>query len=99
VLNALFGYAIYILEREAQPDLFDIWGSMFVAMQVLLTGWATDTYDELNPVTFAGKIVCIGATVAGLFLIAYMIGRSRPFHAAAATPSPPLPCPSAAPSG
>ncbi len=74
VLNAVFGYAVYILEREAQPDLFDIWGSMFVATQVLLTGWATDTYDQLNPVTLAGKYTCIFATVAGLFLIAYMIG-------------------------
>jgi hypothetical protein len=74
LLNLVFGYALYILEREAQPDDFTFPISVYVMTQVLLTGWATDTYDDYNPVTYAGKYTCIFATVAGLFLTAYMIG-------------------------
>jgi len=70
----VFGCSIYVLEREAQPDIMDLNGAMFLGMQVLLTGWASDTYDYYDPVTWAGKYVCVTGTVFGLFLIAYLIG-------------------------
>lgn len=48
VANFVFGYAVYVLERQAQPDVFDLWGSIFVVTQVLLTGPLVPAAAELN---------------------------------------------------
>jgi len=72
LVMSYFGYALYIFEREEQPEAFTYWISLYVALTCMLTGWATDTYDIYNPVTWWGKATCIATLVVGLCLF-YML--------------------------
>ncbi len=74
------GYCIYILEREASPELFNLATSQFLSLQCVATGWASDTYDVYDPVTWPGKMVCITATLSGLILTSFIIGEWELAH-------------------
>lgn len=50
---------VYLLFREAQPDEWSFLISIFVTFTCMLNGWATDVYDEWNPVTLTGKLICL----------------------------------------
>jgi len=72
-LCAVLGYCIYIFEREAQPEEFSYRISVYLAFISMVTGWATDTYDEYNPETWGAKFFAISCVIFGLFLFALLI--------------------------
>jgi len=74
----MFGYSIYVFEREAQVEMnegppFSFWVALFIAMNCTMTGWATDTFGLYNLVTWPGKLTAITAVVVGLFLFAVLV--------------------------
>jgi hypothetical protein len=73
-MAAIYGFCIYVLERTAQPDVFDIAGSLYLGLQCILTGWPSDVYDEYDPSTHAARLVAMMGSVSGLFLTSLVIG-------------------------
>ena len=70
----LFGYSVYILEREVQPDLFTIPIGFYLAFQCITIDWASDVYDVYDPITWPGKLTCLTAAMMGLLLTSFIIG-------------------------
>ncbi len=70
----MFGYCIYVLEREYQPDLFTFGQATFLSLQCITTGYANDSFDLIVPTNKRTQMVCIFATVCGLFLTSFLIG-------------------------
>ena len=70
----IFGYSVYILEREEQPDLFTIPIGFYLAFQCVTIDWASDVYDVYDPITWPGKLTCLTAAMMGLLLTSFIIG-------------------------
>ena len=70
----IFGYSVYILEREVQPDLFTIPIGFYLAFQCVTIDWASDVYDVYDPITWPGKLTCLTAAMMGLLLTSFIIG-------------------------
>jgi len=75
ILTGLFslGYCLYVFEREAQPEEWGYWISFFIAVNSMLAGWGSDTYDNYVPLTWFGKCLAIVGVVIGVFLFALLI--------------------------
>ncbi|PRP88340.1 hypothetical protein PROFUN_03254 [Planoprotostelium fungivorum] len=46
---------------------------MQLAVQVIISGWATDTWDQYNPVSPPGKVAALACVLLGLFLVAILL--------------------------
>jgi len=67
----IIGYWVYIFEREQQDMSFGV--SIYLVFLCMVTGWASDVYDEYDPRSPLGKIGCILAAIFGLFWFALLI--------------------------
>ena len=70
----VFGYSVYIHEREEQPDLFTLPIGFYLAFQCITIDWASDVYDVYDPITWPGKLTCLTAAMMGLLLTSFIIG-------------------------
>lgn len=70
----LFGYTIFIFERDYSPQLFTYGTSTFLSFQCVTVLWASDVYNQFNPITWEGKFACIFAAMSGLMLSSFIIG-------------------------
>lgn len=70
----MFGYTLYIMEREAQPASFSLLSGLFVAFQCFSMNWAADVYEDYNPITWGGRLTCVAAACSGLLLTSFIIG-------------------------
>jgi hypothetical protein len=48
--------------------------SIWLASQCLLTGFADDAFSQFTPGLLRTQLVCVAATVSGLFFVSFVIG-------------------------
>ena len=67
LLNMLFfsAVALYFFERDAQPDVF---GSITDTFTYILLTFFTIGYSSIFPLSFGGKLICIGVSMIGCLL-------------------------------
>ncbi len=71
-----FGFAIYVIERESDPETFTFSNCVYLALQCFVTGYAADTFGFIIPENKGAQIVCLFTTLSGLFLCSFLIGIS-----------------------
>ncbi|PRP85854.1 hypothetical protein PROFUN_06128 [Planoprotostelium fungivorum] len=72
--NDIGEFDVWILDADhPEGTEFNIYTSVLLSAQVLVSGWATDTWDVYNPSTPAGKVVTLSSTVFGLFMVAMLL--------------------------
>lgn len=67
VLNILFfaAVALYFFEKDAQPTAF---GSIIDAIIYISLTFFTVGYSTIFPISFGGKLICIGVSMIGSLL-------------------------------
>ena len=70
----IYGYCIYILERTAQPTQMWFLRGVWLAFQAITILWTSDVYNQFNPITWPGRLMCSLSAVNGLLLSSFIIG-------------------------
>eukprot|EP00026_Physarum_polycephalum_P008220 Phypoly_transcript_08299.p1 GENE.Phypoly_transcript_08299~~Phypoly_transcript_08299.p1 ORF type:complete len:245 (+),score=33.77 Phypoly_transcript_08299:797-1531(+) len=69
----LFGYIIYVFEREHQNGLITFPVSLYLAFIAMISGWPSDPFGDYNPVTIVGKGCTVISCFMGLLLLAGLL--------------------------
>jgi hypothetical protein len=69
----VFGYCLYIAERVVQPDLFNFADSLYLSVEIVITGWAGDAFSQMDPISRLGRALCLLTVVFGLFLFFWLL--------------------------
>jgi hypothetical protein len=69
----IFGYAIYIAERLWDPSTFSFAASLYLSTQIIITGWAGDTFSKVNVNSKLGEAICLLNVVFGLFVFFWLL--------------------------
>eukprot|EP00026_Physarum_polycephalum_P013198 Phypoly_transcript_13575.p1 GENE.Phypoly_transcript_13575~~Phypoly_transcript_13575.p1 ORF type:complete len:345 (+),score=50.15 Phypoly_transcript_13575:50-1036(+) len=69
----LFGYIVYIFEREVSGTNITFWVAVYLSFAGMVAGWPADPFGEYNPVTIVGKSLCTVSLFMGLLLLAGLL--------------------------
>jgi len=72
VQSLIFGWAIYVFEREGQP-IFNFQNSFFLSISMMLLGWPADVRGELVPGTYTGTVLSYVLATVGISVFTLLL--------------------------
>eukprot|EP01121_Diplochlamys_sp_Union-15-3_P016154 TRINITY_DN5446_c0_g1_i2.p1 TRINITY_DN5446_c0_g1~~TRINITY_DN5446_c0_g1_i2.p1 ORF type:complete len:482 (-),score=62.98 TRINITY_DN5446_c0_g1_i2:76-1521(-) len=73
ILSLTMGYCIHVLERETQPEAFDLEHSLYTALAMMLIGWPTDPNGFHSTQVYAATILAYILSTVGLSVVTLLM--------------------------